>query len=570
MKKTKICCLNIAEEICKDLSKTFDVYNGCLGNIVDVSRQNRGGSTTRLLLNYDFPKNIHEYEVFISDLGNYKTIEYRQSEHTHTNIVGNSAYYFVSNFPATLFNPIPYNCFLLKTETQKSNVHRPIINIIFQHTKNKIEYSVQDAASYHHNDNTITLTNYSLTKDFTGETIYGNEILFCDPKIAYTLFEQFSNEIKYYQTFEHPTIWDDNTHKDIPDDNFIPLLKNKHGQIISYIWISDKEVTFMLPQLESKKELLDILFKEVIYRYYSEYFPEIETISWKNKTQYYLPEQQYLENKRQEIINKYQEDIDSIDKSIQENNKKYEFLHNILTETGDKLVKNVIEYLKWLGFDNAIEKDKSAIAGLFEEDIQIDLGEKGLLIIEVKGLNGTSKDSECSQISKIRHRRCKERNKLDVIALYIVNNERNIEPLKRTTPPFNDNQIQDAINDDRGLMYTWQLFNLYFNIENGFISKEEARKHITNTGLIDFTPNLIKLGKPYKYYQNHTIICIDLHDQKIKIGDSLAYETDERYYSIKVIEIQQEGKPFDEIANGNVGIKVDQEVPEIKMLYLKQ
>lgn len=571
MKKTKICCLNVEENIFKDLSENFDVYNGSLGEIVDVKKTNERYGETHLLPNHDFPQNIHEYEIFIIDLANYKIVEYNENDHQKNNIVGHTADYFISNPPMTLFNPIPFSCKSFKKRTNIKGITRPKINIVFQYKKQDIDYTIHDVSAYStRNDANFTETNYSFTDDFTDETIYGDEIQICDLPIANTLFNRYINEITYYQTFKHPLTWDKEMGKNIPDDCFLPLLKNKLGQIISYIWISEQETTFILPQLKSKKELIDLLFKEVLFQHYSEYFPEIETISWKNKKQYYLPEQQNLENKKQDIIEKYQEDIENIDKTIKDNNKKYEFLHNILTETGDKLVKNVIEYLKWLGFDNAIEKDKSATDGLLEEDIQIDLGEKGLLIIEVKGLNGTSKDSECSQISKIRHRRCKERNKLDVIALYIVNNERNIEPLKRTLPPFNDNQIKDAINDDRGLMYTWQLFNLYFNIENGFISKDEAQKCILNTGLIDFTPKLIRLGKPYKYYQNHTIICIDLHDQKIKIDDTLAYETDGIYHSIKVIEIQQEGKSFDEIANGKVGIKVDQEVPEIKMLYLKQ
>lgn len=323
----------------------------------------------------------------------------------------------------------------------------------------------------------------------------------------------------------------------------------------------------MLPQLKSKKALLDRLFKEVLFRYFSEYFPEIETISWKNKIQYYLPKQQELENKKQEIIKKYNKDITSIEKAIKDNSKEHAFLHNILTGTGDVLVNSVIDYLIWLGFDNAIEKDKTATEGLLEEDIQIDLGEKGLLIIEVKGINGTSKDSECSQISKIKYRRSKERKRFDVFALYIVNNERNIEPLKRTIPPFNDNQIQDAINDERGLMYTWQLFNLYFNVENEFISKEEARNRFLQIGLVDFTPNLKELGKPYKFYQNHTIICVELNNNTIHIGDTLAYEKDGRYYPITITEIQQNEKPVIEVSDGKVGIKVDEKVPEIKTLY---
>lgn len=567
MNKTKICCLNIEQEICDDLSKTFEVYNGSLGKLVDVKEQNHRHNDTRLLLNLDFPENVHEYDVFISDLSNFEIIEYYSEDHQRDNIVGNQAFYFISEAPATLFNPIPYSCCLLKAKTWKDNKDRPNINIIFQYKKQSIKYTIRDTADYKYNDTCYEETNYSLTEDFTGNPIYGKEVQICDNQIAKTLFEGFSEEIEYYQTFNHPTKRGNKTDQHVPDNNFIPLLKNKHGQIISYIWFSEQEIAFMLPQLKSKKQLLEILFKEVLFQHFSDYFPEIETKTWTRNHQYYLPEQQKLEEEKQKATKKYQEEIERIDKELEAAANKYTFLHDILIETGDKLVKSIITYLKWLGFDNAIEKDKTATEGLFEEDIQIDLGEKGLLIIEVKGINGTSKDSECSQISKIRHRRCKERNRFDVFALYIANNERNVEPLKRTIPPFNDNQIQDAINDERGLMYTWQLFNLYFNVENGFISKEEARNRFLQIGLVDFTPNLKELGKPYKFYQNHTVICVELNHNTIHIGDTLAYEKDGRYYPITIAEIQQDEKPIKEVSDGKVGIKVNEKVPEIKMLY---
>lgn len=566
MNKTKICCLNIEKTICTELSKTFDVYNGSLGDIIDVSKSNNQGGYTYLLLNYNFPKNIHEYEVFIFDLGNKNTIEYYKEDHRHQNIVGDSAYYIISRPPATRFNPIPYSCAILKETIKKTKNRRPVINIIFHSEKQNIKYTIKNIMLSHSEEN-LEETNYSFTTDFTSEALYGKEIQICDNQIAKTLFEKFADEIEYHQTFEHPQKKDNSTNQYVSDKDFIPLLKNKHGQIISYIWFSEQEIAFMLPQLKSKKQLLEILFKEVLFQHFSDYFPEIETKTWTHNHQYYLPEQQRLEKEKQETTKKYQEEIDRIDKELEAAANKYKFLHDILIETGDKLVKSVITYLKWLGFGNAIEKDKTATEGLFEEDIQIDLGEKGLLIIEVKGINGTSKDSECSQISKIRHRRCKERNRFDVFALYIANNERNVEPLKRTIPPFNENQIQDAINDERGLMYTWQLFNLYFNVENGFISKEEARNRFLQIGLVDFTPNLKELGKPYKFHQNHTVICVELNNNTIHIGDTLAYEKDGRYYPITITEIQQDKKTIKEVSDGKVGIKVNEKVPEIKMLY---
>ena len=568
MNKTKICCLNIDQEICDVLSKTFEVYNGSLGKLVDVKEQNQQFGQAHLLSNDDFPKNVHEYEIFITDLANYTIVEYKEEDHQKKNIVGNTDEYFISEYPTTLFNPIPFGCMLLKARTNKGAVSRPKLNIIFQFEKQDVEYTIHDVAAYStRNDTCFKETNFSITEDFTDKTIYGNEVQICNLPIARTLFNSFINEITYHQTFKQPTTWDKEKNMTVLNDCFIPLLKNKLGQIISYIWISEREITFMLPQLKSKKQFLEILFKEVLYQYYSDYFPEIETKTWTRNHQYYLPEQQRLEEEKEEATKKYKEEIERIDKELEAASNNYKFLHDILIETGDKLVKSVITYLKWLGFDNAIEKDKTATEGLFEEDIQIDLGEKGLLIIEVKGINGTSKDSECSQISKIRHRRCKERNCFDVFALYIANNERNVEPLKRTIPPFNDNQIQDAINDERGLIYIWQLYNLYFNVENGFISKEEARNRFLQIGLVDFTPNLKELGKPYKFYQNHTVICVELNNNIIHVGDTLAYEKDGRYYPITITEIQRDEKTIKEVSDGKVGIKVNEKVPEIKMLY---
>lgn len=154
-------------------------------------------------------------------------------------------------------------------------------------------------------------------------------------------------------------------------------------------------------------------------------------------------------------------------------------------------------------------------------------------------------------------------------ALYIVNNERNIEPLKRTIPPFNENQRKDAVNDERGLLYTWQLFNLYYNIENGFITKEEARKRILDFGLINLEPQLLELGKPYQYYQNHTIACIELNNNEIAKNDYLAYSIDGKWQKVEILELEQDHKQQDKVSNGKVGIKVKERLPECVLYHMK-
>lgn len=565
IKKTKICCLNLDKEICDYFSKDFDVYDGSLGKMVDITEHNKRLSRTNLLLNYDFPDNLHEYDVFVIDLRNIETVKYKEEEHTKKRIVGYSNYYFVSSLPETLFNPIPIGCEILQKQLKIKSA--PSLKIIFQNIKQNISYSYEDVAQYGSRE-TIERTNYLLSPDITSSSLFGKEVRICDNNFAKTLFAKFENNIEYYQTFYYPQDRDINTGKLVPLDGFIPLLTNIHGEIVSYIWQSEREITFMLPQLESKIQLLDILFKEILYCHYSEFFPSIEECSWKNNSQYYLPGQRSLQEKRESIISKYEEDIKKIDSEIAENKENFKFLHDILTESGSALVNALITYLKWLGFEKVIDKDETVENDFFEEDIQVDLGEKGVLIIEAKGLHGTSKDSECAQISKIRYRRCEERGKFDVYGLYIVNNERSVEPLKRTIPPFNDIQIKDAKNDKRGLIYTWQLYNLYFNIENGLISKDEARDRILMTGLVDFSPRFIELGKPYAYYHNKTVICVELHNVPLSNKDILTYEVNGQYILLQIEGIEQNNSSISQISNGKVGIKVDKIVPNINMLYL--
>lgn len=323
----------------------------------------------------------------------------------------------------------------------------------------------------------------------------------------------------------------------------------------------------MLPQAKSKLELLKVVFNEILYKHFSQYFPSCEQSSWTSLETYQLPNEKNLLSKKETIQNEYEKKLSEIDKEIEDNKLKYDFLHKLLTESGNELVKHVVTFLEWLGFEKVKSMDEHIEGDVFEEDIQVDLGEKGLLIIEVKGLYGTSKDAECSQISKIRRRREKERGKFDVFPLYIANNERGKEPLKRTIPPFNEIQIQDATNDERGLTYTWQLYNLYYNIESGVMTKEDARKRFTTSGLLDFTPELKELGIPYKYFRNHTVACIELNDFEIKTGDVLAYESSGKYTLVKIVNIEIEKTAVQSARSGKVGIELDMKIPEKTPLY---
>lgn len=565
--RTKICCLDIDKDIIEFLREEFDVYDGSLGKPINVDGYNRE-SGLNLLPNHNLPNNLQEYEVFIEDMDKGAPINYKKEEHIREVVLGNEAYYFRSYYPQTIFNPTPYSCACFKEMMNKER-KRPAIKIAFQESLIVIHYAFLDVI-HQYRDQHEDHTNYDHLPNFCASSISGTEVRLCSNKISKSLFEPFLNDISYCETYRHPVTRVD--YKEVKDEeHFLPLLETKNGSIISFIWQSDKDITIMLPQTKRKKEMLQIVFQEILYKYLSEYFPEVVESAWINNPSCYLPNQLNLLQEKTNLEKKYEEELANLEDRIRANNKRYEFLHTLLTGTDDELVSAIISFFQWLGFDNVIDKDEKLDKEIFEEDIQIDTKEHGLLVVEVKGINGTSTDDKCSQISKVVRRRMKEQKRFDVQGLYLVNHQRNIAPEKRINPPFNDQQVKDAENDERGLCYTWRLFHLFFEIEEGIINKENARNAFFNKGLIDFTPQVVEIGVPYNYYKNHTVACIKISEQAvIHNGDFFYYKDGIRWKKVKITSIQQNKNNVESATNGSYGFGLEHQVPNGKTLYIKR
>lgn len=564
-KKTKICCLDLDTDCLNLLNKRFDVYDGSLGKPIDVSGKNYRG--LNLLLNYELPRNIHEYEIFIEDMIKSDKIPYNKEENTRTEVFGSEEYYFVSTHPQTVFDSCPFGSSILNEEIHKYR-SRPAIRIAFQAPFQSLEYYFKNIAD-HYSGQSIVHNNYEHLGEFCLSSIAGHEVKLCDNDLSRTLFEPFLDDLSYCQVYEHPKKWGDEG-KWVKDEQFLPLLMNKYGDIVSYLWLDKKDIILVLPQAKRKRELLQKVMQEFVFKYFSAYFPEVEESLWLNQPTYYLPNQEDLLKEKENLTAKYNESLTALDKRIEMNNSKYSFLHKLLTATGDELVEACIKYFKWLGFKNIIDKDKELDKDFNEEDVQIETEDKGLLLVEIKGIHGTSTDAQCSQIFKNVFRRREERQRFDVFGLYIVNNERGVEPLSRTIPPFNQQQIKDAINEKRGLCYTWQLFNLYFEIEDGIITKHEAQNMLFNKGLLDFAPKVNEVAVPYKYYKQHTIVCLKISKVSINVGDFFFYQETGRWKKVKILTIKDGDKEFQTVSDGSYGFELEYRCPNNKMLYIKQ
>lgn len=572
-KTTRVLSIDMGQEVVDFLRKeNLETYDGTFGPFVDARNVDYCWDRLPIYLEQDLPDNLHEYSVVIEDLGfERKTISYDLEQIDKQKAIADTDSSFKSLClakPINVFDPVPFCCFLLKSnfETKKGE----LIKIIFQAPKYEVPYSGIRMSNNIHSIGVFS--NYQNIVDFTQKSLSGDRVkLVNEYRLSEILFSGLENQLSYSQTFFHPSIPKSGSYDTEPNPHFIPLLLNEQGDIISYVYFEKKTCTFVLPQIENKVVLLERLFTNCLYRNFSELFPLQTKNTWLTKKEYELPEIVQLCEEKEEARHIYENTIEQKDKSIAEIRKKYNFLYAMLTETGDSLVNNVKQYLEWLGFDNVQSMDEEVKEGEdFQEDLQIHLANNELLIIEVKGLHGTSKDNECSQISKIELRRIHERKYSNVYALYIVNNERGKEPLKRQMPPFTETQIKDAEFAHRAMAYTYQLFNLYFEIETGIISKEEARNALFQNGLVDFRSNFKSIGKPYDYFKNNKVACIELHDTILSVGDKVYFEDDrKRLNVVEIVNIQVDRQNKQVVKDGKVGIEFTMKIPKGAVLLYK-
>lgn len=572
-KTTRVLSIDMGQEVVDFLRKeNLETYDGTFGPLVDARNVDYCWDRLPIYLEQNLPDNLHEYSVVIEDLGfERKTIPYDLEQVDKQKAIADTDSSFKSLClakPINVFDPVPFCCFLLKSnfETKKGE----LIKIIFQAPKYEVPYSGIRMSNNIHSIGVFS--NYQNILDFTQKSLSGDRVkLVNEYRLSEILFSGLENQLSYSQTFFHPSIPKNGIYDTEPNPHFIPLLLNEQGDIISYVYFEKKTCTFVLPQIENKVVLLERLFTNCLYRNFSELFPLQTKNTWLTKKEYELPEIVQLCEEKEEARQIYENTIEQKDKSIAEIRKKYNFLYAMLTETGDSLVNNVKQYLEWLGFDNVQSMDEDVKEGEdFQEDLQIHLANNELLIIEVKGLHGTSKDNECSQISKIKLRRIHERKYSNVHSLYIVNNERGKEPLKRQMPPFTETQIKDAEFSHRAMAYTYQLFNLYFEIETGIISKEEARNALFQNGLVDFRSSFKSIGRPYSYFKNNKVACIELHDTILSVGDKVYFEDDrKRLNLVEIVNIQVDYQNKQTVKDGKVGIEFNMKIPKGAVLLYK-
>ncbi|MDB5283522.1 MAG: hypothetical protein JWO06_2597 [Bacteroidota bacterium] len=566
--KPKICCLDLTEDVTTALlSSGYNLFLGTLGAVREIPNTSRGDSQL-VTLDYDFPENFHEFDMLILDLTNEVKKEFKPVVPGERKTSSRSMFYLACSYPSTLFDPRPLSSSLLAqkiTEVQ----NRKFIEIIFAAEQYDIEYEIveiSDGYSKNHPNEKKALYSFNPWLPLSSKRV-GKEVTICSiPDELLNLLKKHVADLRYEQTFSHPTEWDKEKGQSVFIPSLVPFLKNVNDEIVSFVQQRGNYISFVFPNIKNKEKFLSDFLKNILPGLYPEMFPFSTQFKWIENPEYFVPNHAKLLEEKIKLQEEFNKRSHLINEQVNENSSKFKFLHDLLTETDDKLVHAVRSFLKFLEFKKVIIKDEES-KSIKEEDLQVELDE-GILVVETKGIGGTSTDADCSQISKIKHRRSKERNKFDVSALYIVNHQRFLPPSQRRNPPFTEHQIEDAKNDERGLLTTWQLFNLYYEIQNGVITKEQARKQILEYGLVIFKPKLsVNLGSPNELFQNGQVAIINIANTKIKVGDTIILERDNYFSKAKVLSLQIGDNEVKEASNGELGIKLDHKMAKKTVLW---
>ncbi len=355
------------------------------------------------------------------------------------------------------------------------------------------------------------------------------------------------------------------------ENNFYCLLKNRFNDCVACLLVY-KGVEFnghilILPSITVTYEIIKELLNEIIPSIAPHMFPNIEG-KWIEGLEYELNSVTKYKQQIKEIILESDKKINSIKQKIDNEKNQFDFLHNILTKTGDELVNNIEKCLRFIGFNDLVNLDDELNKDeLKEEDLRI-CDDYLSILLEVKGPSTLTKDEYIMQLVKYISRRRKEWNRFNVNGILIINHQRNIPPIKRdNNEVFKEQQIKDANFHDIGLMTTWNLFILIKGMIDYNWDPKVVRDLFYEKGKISDVPSNYKvIGKIFTYISNKNIIGIDITGRKLYKGQTIGYLLDNKFLEEKITSLQIENDEVEEANKGSkAGIKTVYDKSELKV-----
>ena len=545
--------------------KGYNVQCGTLGTPYKVDK-----SSAMLPVSYcgSLP-NYTEQEIIIIDfhIDEDKFLDMSPSE---DNIRPHDEDQFWAKCSNGYFDPRP-----IASELIRENFNRILktngIFIVFadEPIKTHFEYGyVRDNGfrSKKYTGTTASITIWSLLNELQyiqPQRVHGNELSLCENiglekhpfyRPLRKLLQLHLDGAKYYCTFNDTSQW-------------LPLLHNKYNECVGMMTgPNNGGFVFVLPQLKDKTNFILAMLSDILPEVVSTLFPDYEKAKWIYWPAYELPQVISLQEKKQKIQETTEKQILELDAEIEKERIEHNWLHQLLTGTDSQLVTAVKSALEFLGFEQVIDEDeeRDKKGESRREDLQIKEKDCHILILDVKGINGTPKDDDVLQANKHADLRRMEWDDATVRGLSIINHERHIPPLDRNTH-FRQELLDLAKGQQFGLLTTWALYRFVKNRMKNTWSYEYIKPLFYQHGRIEVIPQHYEpLGKIAHVFPEAGAFGLDLQDS-LEIDDRIAVQFPIEFEEITIESLRINNVSVEKANSGDpVGTTWPPEKPLLK------
>ena len=360
------------------------------------------------------------------------------------------------------------------------------------------------------------------------------------------------------------------------------LAINKFKSVVGTILLPDeyrKGLVIILPELKQKAKLILGLVTEVLPEVVPLLFPYNEAGKWIHRELYEIPRILEIRNQIEAVKADAEARVQDLEKQIESEREYSGFLHDLIRGTDTTLAKAVEQTLIILGFKKIVNVDAVKEAKgdpIKDEDLWID-DKSPLVLVEVKGINGTPEDDEALQVQKYIAPRMKELKRTDIKGLSIVNHQRHIPPLERdNTNLFRKLILDNADKQDIGLLTTWDLFRLARGYTRNNWTHGQIQDLFYRSGRIEPIPTHYHfIGVIDEFFPKASALILKLENEDLKIGDRVAFELPVAFLEESIESIRTDDQPVAKASKGTIiGIKTeltkDQAKKGVKVYLIKE
>jgi hypothetical protein len=346
---------------------------------------------------------------------------------------------------------------------------------------------------------------------------------------------------------------------------WISLATSKYGDPVAGIIVPGEDdrkgLIFVLPQVERRAELVADLIDRVLPELRPRLFPHAEGSRWTRRPEYDLPRVSELRNEIVQIDEAARVRVRELEEQIEAERAQYGFLHDLLTASGDDLVRAVIRALQTIGFTDVQDVDADAEAagqaGPLREDVRI-MDAAVPVLVEVKGITGTPREAAALQVAKYLAPRMREWARTDLHGLAIINHQRHMPGLDRDDEHvFQVDVVANAEDQGFGLLTTWDLFRLVRGfIDHGWRHDDVAGLFVTSGRIRPVPAHYELVGAVDGYWAQAGALGLRLLSGALRVGDRLAYEGPVDFVEEDVTSVQLNDQSVEEAGVGDyAGVK---------------